>query len=288
MEEQRVDLLLVGLMNCESWEKKIIRALYTTPRHFYRRNFLSQDNCTGPGIFGDVMLDYGPVDYLAYIGCQIYTKPFFKELCGIKISDPLYSLPLGTLELSERHKYNIGFYHDVVLHRIDVLNFGPTDGRNPPDWWVEKSRTLRGLSANLSMAVVSGSRDLSDSAFAKLANANTVAIRRAEPVYIYWNFLSSIIRQFLGTFIQSQKDPTHRYAPSEVADIVHFGARLEKVDLRMPDGNQAKLCDWLKRFGVTAGSDIPAIQQWIMESAPVFAAADARPQTGLWFVKKAG
>lgn len=289
MDSHKADLLMIGVNNCEAWEKKIVRQMNCTPRWFNKPNYLSAENCVGIDVFGHVMLDYGPMDYLAYIGCQIYTKDFFRALLGVELKEPLYSLPLGTLEVSERGQHRIGFFHDMVVNRIDNLNFGPQNPAYPPEWWILQSRLKRGRSADIHLSIISSSTGLSDSALSKLARSYMVSLKRAEPTYIYRNFLSTIVRQNFTSFINSQKDASYRLVFDEVMDIVRFGMRLESIDLGMTPENQAVLCHWLKRYYLILGQDnMDALSQWLRDSSAAFVAADARPHTEVWAVSRVG
>jgi hypothetical protein len=272
IEQNHCDLLLVAVQNCEFWDGKIIRAVHSTPDVgvFEKTNRLSRQNVCGPDVFADVLHDYGPVDYLAYIGCQIYTKKLFLDLCRVQIREPLYSLPVGTLELASRGMYQIGFYHSLVTYRIDVLNFGPDNPAQPSNWWVSLSRVKRGLSKECALSVVSSSLDLGDKAFETLIKCNLMSVVRAEGRYIHRPYLSSLLHLLYDTFMRTREDRDYRLAHSEILDVMAFGERLEKIDLGIGAAAQTLVCEWLKNIAVTEGRlGLEPLQMWVNQYALV-------------------
>lgn len=283
MDKQRLDILLIGVLNREMYEGKSIRQLYSSPHHIYSKNYLPHHNTYGPEIFFDAMRDYGPVDYLAYIGCQIYTKNFFHELCQIKFPEPLYSIPIATLELTIRKKWLIGFFPQVVVTRIDNLQYGPNAAQQPPSWWVQRSRTDRGLSQFFKMSVITNSLSISSEAFSILVNSQEVATPRGTSQYLYWNFLYSFVIQLANSVIASAHDQTWRLCASELQNVVDFGKRLEQVDVGLSVDRCALISTWLQRFDVIGDYSRPEpIQQLISATPDVLRLLDSRPGMERW------
>lgn len=285
LRDHRLDLLLVGVNNREIYEGKPVRQLYSTPRHLNPKNRLAPGSCHGKDTFSDAIADYGPVDYLAYIGCQIYTKKFFRELCRIQseLSEPLYSIPVASLELSTRQDWDIGFYPDVVVTRIDHLQYGANSAQQPPDWWVFRSRTDRGLSRHILLAVISNSSYLSPSAFKTLVNSHTVSIPRGCPQYIFSNFLFSFVQQACNSVRLADKDATLRYCTSELCDIVKFGKRLGETEIGLPSDRQALISAWLQLFGVIGDySQTDKITELMSSSSAILTLLDGRPGMERW------
>lgn len=285
LRAHQLDLLLIGASNREIYEGKAVRQLYSTPRHLNPKNRLVPGNCHGKNTFSDAIADYGPVDYLAFIGCQIYTKRFFRELCRIQseLPEPLYSIPIASLELSTRQDWDIGFYPDVVVTRIDHLQYGVNSAQQPPDWWVFRSRTDRGLSRHILLAVISNSSHLSPSAFETLVNSHTVSIPRGCPQYFFSNFLFSFVQQACNSVRFATKDATLRYCTSELCDIVKFGKRLGEIEIGLPSDKQELISAWLQLFGVIGDYSQPAkIAELMSASAAVLTLLDGRPGMERW------
>lgn len=285
LRDHQLDLLLVGVNNCETYEGKPVRKLYATPRHLNPKNRLVPGGCHGKNTFSAAMTDYGPVDYLAYIGCQIYTKRFFRDLCRVQsdLPEPLYSIPVGSLELSTRQDWDIGFHPGVVVTRIDHLQYGANSSQQPPDWWVFRSRTDRGLSRHILLAVISNSLHLSPSAFKTLANSHLVSIPRGCPQYFFSNFLFSFVQQACNGVRCAPKDATLRYCTSELCDIVKFGRRLGEIEIGLSADKQALISAWMQLFGVIGDYTHPAeITQLMSASAAVLTLLDERPGMERW------
>ena len=153
MWDHDLDLLLVGVLNREVYQGKIIRQHSMTPRHLNSKNRLRGNDSFGNDIFSDAMSDYGPHPYTGDPGCQIYSKGFFRELCPIvaAMPEPLWAIAFGTLELTTQKQCKVGFTPEIVTLRIDHLQYGAHSGEHAPDWWVVRSRTERGLLDALAM-----------------------------------------------------------------------------------------------------------------------------------------
>jgi len=289
MTSQQADLLLIGVLNRELWEGKPVRELYATPRHVDPKNELPAVPVTGADVFRRAMTDFGPFDYLAYIGCQIYTQAFFRDLCAIELAEPLYALPVATLEATSRKEYRVGFFPDVVMVRTDHLQAGPSSPEQPAHWWVIESRTKRGLSRNVFMSVITNSLGLRQTAFDVLVNAQMVSMKRGSASYIYWNFLASLVRQTLGALAAVDKDPTFQFTQPEIADFVRFAKRLQRTDLGLPAQAHSALCSWLQRFDVLVDGHSPKdVATWKSLAPQALAILNARPKMGMWLVDRFG
>jgi hypothetical protein len=276
IEEHRIDLLLVGVINREVYNGKTLRQFYATPRHFNAKNLVDAKRCHGADIFAKSMTDYGPVDYNCFIGAQIYTKQFFVESCAVQETMPeqIYSIPLSTLEVTMRKEWNVGFFPEVVSIRIDELEHPVSAGRQ---------RTNRGLSNHILFSAVSNTLNLSMAAFATVVNSQAVSIRRGAPQYLYSNFLHNFVEQISSYIRLSPQDAALRYSATEIADIVRFGKRLQQVDIGLPADQKSAICTWLQQFGVLGDlSDQKKIDALLAGSAPVLQLLALRPDMERW------
>ena len=283
--EHALDLLLIGVLNRETYEGRAVRQMYSTPRHLHPKNRLPAAKTHGKHVFADAMHDYGPVDYLAYIGCQIYTKPFFRAMMIVQagLAEPVYSIPLACLQLALQEEWSYGFWPDVVALRVDHLQYGANSGEQPPEWWVVRQRTERGLSPHLLLAVLSSSLQLSASAFEALVNASTVSIVRGQPQYVYSNLLHLLVQQICAYTRQGALDARQRYSDAELADIVAFGERLAAANLKMDPEQQRLMSAWLRQF-LRAGdfSEPQKIEELLSPMATILNWLDGRPQMERW------
>jgi hypothetical protein len=285
LRKHQLDLLLVGVINCEVYEGKTARQFYATPRHLNPKNRLRAGSSYGKDIFSDVMMDYGPVDYLAYIGCQIYSKAFFRAMCAVQaaLPEPLYSIPVATLELTTRQQWVVGFFPEVVVTRIDHLQYGENSAQQPPDWWVVRSRTDRGLSGDLLCSVITNSLQLSPEAFATLVNSQMVAMSRGQSQYVFWNFLFVLVKQISHRVRDALSHAPLRYSAGELQDIVAFGHRLSAVDIGLSAPESATICAWLQYFGLIGDySDPDMIRKLISGLGLVLTLLDSRSGMERW------
>jgi hypothetical protein len=286
--EHALDLLLIGVLNREMHDGKTMRQMYSTPRHLSGKNRLPGEKTHGKDVYADAIRDYGPVDYLAYIGCQIYTKRFFEAMSRgqTRLAEAVYSIPLACLELAAEGEWRFGFYPEVVAVRVDHLQYGPNAADQPPDWWVVRQRTDRGLSPHLLLAVLSTSLQLSAKTFEVLVNAQTVAVARGVPQYVFSNLLYLLVQQISAYVGQAPADASLRYSSGELADIVAFGERLGAVELGMPAEQQRLMGAWLQQF-VRAGdfSEPGRIQELLSPAATILSWLDGRPQMERWIAQ---
>jgi hypothetical protein len=289
LREHQLDLLLVGVLNREMYEGKPVRQLYATPRHINPKNRLGPGRTFGRTIFADAISDYGPVDYLAYIGCQIYTKKFFLEMCRVQeeLAEAVYSIPLACLELTSRRDWAVGFFPEIVVTRVDHLQYGPNSGQQGPNWWVIRARTDRGLSDHIFLSVISSSLQLCDKSFNTLVNSQMIAIPRGSSRYLFSNFLFAAVEQ-LGGYLQSyQKSESCRYAAKELTDIVQFGARLRTVDIGLSEQTREMIGDWLQHFDDVQGySNSEVIEKLVSGAVAILTLLNARVGMERWVAQQ--
>jgi hypothetical protein len=285
MWEHELDLLLVGVLNREVYRGKIIRQHSMTPRHLNSKNRLSGNDSFGNDIFSDAMSDYGPHPYTGYLGCQIYTKGFFLELCPIvaAMPEPLWAIALGALELTTQKQWKVGFTPEIVTMRVDHLQYGANSGEHGPDWWVVRSRTERGFSKDLALAMISNSLELSPRPFQTLVNAQVVTNARGSSQYVFSNFLFMFVEQLRILAGECFRDRGYQYSWSELRDIIRFGKRLDTVETGLPPEERACISAWLQSFGVIGDYSNPRHLQGLMESADaVLTLLDRRPGMERW------
>jgi len=281
----QIDLLLVGAINREMYEGKPIRQIYFVPRHLNPKNRLGAGSCHGKDIYSDAFADYGPDGFISYPGCQIYTKRFFKQLCGVvaEFPEPLYTTAVATLELTMRQECAVGFWPEVVVTRIDHLLYGPDTDQQPPNWWIPQSRMNRGLSQHVILSIISNSLRLSPAAFSILVNCQMVSNRRAAPQYIFTNFLFSFVEQIRNVYKNCPDDRTWHYSAQELRDIVTFGERLGSVDIGLPAEHRALISQWLQHFEVIGDYSNPSDVRELMSGANmVLELLDRRPGMDRW------
>jgi hypothetical protein len=289
LRQHQLDLLLVGVINREVYEGKPVRQLYATPRHMNPKNRLGPGSAFGPTIFADAISDYGPVDYLAYIGCQIYTKKFFREMCRVQeeLAEPVYSIPLACLELTSRQDWTVGFFPEIVVTRVDHLQYGPDSGQQSPNWWVTRARTDRGLSDHIFLSVISSSLQLCDAAFSTLVNSHMIATQRGSSRYLFSNFLFNAVEQLGGYLQSSQKSESCRYSAKELADIVEFGARLRAVDIGLSEQRREMIGIWLRHFSDVQGYSNPeTIEKLVSGAVAILTLLNARAGMERWVAQQ--
>jgi hypothetical protein len=279
-----MDLLLVGVINREVYEGRLIRQQYVTPRHLDWKNRLSAADNVGGNIFSEAISDYGP-QALGYLGCQIYTKQFFRELCPVMTGMPesLWAIVFGTLELTTLKHWRIGFTPEIVTTRVDRLQYGANSGAYPPDWWVFRSRTDRGFSRHLTLAMITNSLQLSSRPFETLANAQVVSSARGSSQYIFSNFLFMFVEQLRDTTRECFHDRGSRYSWSELQDIVRFGKRLSTVEIGLPEEAHWGVCAWMESFGMVGDySNAYLVQELVLSADAVLTLLDRRPAMERW------
>jgi hypothetical protein len=284
MRDHELDLLLVGVMNREVHQGKVIRQHSTTPRHLNPKNRLSADESIGHEIYSDAMSDYGP-EALGYLGCQIYSKEFFRELCPVMAAmpEPLWAIVFSTLELTTQKQWKVGYTPEIVAMRIDCLQYGANSGEHPPDWWVVRSRTERGLSKHLILAMIANSLQLSQRPFEILVNAQVVVSLRGSSQYVFSNFLYMFVEQLRNVARDCLGDRDYQYSWSELRDIVRFGKRLKTVETGLPGEERACISAWLQSFGAIGDYSNARILQELMASADsVLTLLDRRPAMERW------
>lgn len=285
MIEHQLALLLIGVMNREVYRGQAVRQLYATPRHLNPKNRLPAEKTHGSDVFRSAMADYGPVDYLAYIGCQIYTKAFFREMCGMQavLSEAVYSIPLASLELTSTREWAVGFWPAVVVVRVDHLQYGANSAQQPQDWWVARQRTERGLSNHLMLAVLSSSLQLSSGAFETLVNSFTVSIARGKPQYIFANLLYLLVQQICGYVQHAAEDSRLKYSATELSDIARFAERLGSARLGMPVEQQKLMSQWLCVFGRLGDrANPPKVEELLSPAATILSWLDGRAGMERW------
>jgi hypothetical protein len=284
MREQELDLLLVGVTNREVHRGEVIRQHSTTPRHLNPKNRLSAIESIGHEIYSDAISDYGP-EALGYLGCQIYRKEFFRELCPAitAMPEPLWAIVFGTLELTTQHHRRVGYTPEIVAMRIDCLQYGADSGEHPPDWWVVRSRTERGFSKHLMLAMITNSLQLSQGPFEILVNAQVVISVRGSSQYVFSNFLYMFVEQLRNVTRECLRDRGYQYSWGELQDIVRFGKRLTGVETGLPDEERACISAWLQSFGAIGDYSNAGIVEELMASADsVLTLLDRRPAMERW------
>jgi hypothetical protein len=285
MQEHALDLLLVGVINREVHQGKTVRQQSMTPRHLNSKNRLNANDCFGSDIFSDAMSDYGPEAYAGYLGCQIYSKEFFRELCPIvaAMPEPLWALAFGTLELTTQKEWRVGYTPEILAVRVDRLLYGADSGEHPPDWWPIRSRTERGFSKHLTLAMISNSLQLSSAPFETLVNAQLVTSCRGSSQYEFSNFLFVFVEQFRNLARECSRDRGYQYSWNELQDIIRFGKRLRTVETGLPAEEHAYISAWLQSFGVIADYSNPENLHRLMISADaVLTLLDRRPGMERW------
>jgi hypothetical protein len=284
MREQETDLLLVGVTNREIYQGRLIRQQYVTPRHLDWKNRLSAADSVGESIFSEAISDYGP-EALGYLGCQIYTKRFFEELCPVMtgMPEPLWSIVFGTLELTTQKQWRIGFTPEIVTIRIDRLQYGANSGEYPPNWWVIRSRMDRGFSRHLTLAMITNGLQLSSRPFETLANAQVVSSARGSSQYIFSNFLFMFVEQLRDATRECFHDHGYRYSWSELQDIVRFAKRLSAVEIGLPEEAHWGVCAWLESFGMIGDySNASFVHELVLSADAVLTLLDRRPAMERW------
>jgi hypothetical protein len=285
MREHALDLLLVGVINREVYQGKVVRQQSMTPRHLNCKNRLGVNDSFGNDIFSDAMSDYGPEAYAGYLGCQIYSKEFFRELCPIvaAMPEPLWALALGTLELTTQKQWRVGYTPEILAMRVDRLLYGADSGKHPPEWWPIRSRTERGFSKHLTLAMISNSLQLSPGPFQTLVNGQLVTSRRGSSQYEFSNFLFVFVEQVRNLARECFRDRGYQYSWSELRDIIRFGKRLGAVEIGLPAEERACICAWLQSFGVIGDYSNPQNLYGLMASADaVLTLLDRRPGMERW------
>jgi hypothetical protein len=285
MQEHALDLLLVGVVNREIHQGKVVRQQSMTPRHLNSKNRLGVEDSWGSDIFSEAMSDYGPEGYAGYLGCQIYSKQFFQELCPIvaAMPEPLWALAFGTLELTTQKQWRVGYTPEILAMRIDRLLYGADSGEHPPDWWPIRSRTERGFSKHLTLTMISNSLELSAGPFQTLVNAQLVTSRRGSSQYEFSNFLFAFVEQMRNLARECFRDRGYQYSWSELRDIIRFGKRLGTVEIGLPAEEHACISTWLQSFGVIGDYSNPQNLHGLMASADaVLTLLDRRPGMERW------
>jgi hypothetical protein len=285
MQEHALDLLLVGVINREVYQGKVVRQQSMTPRHLNSKNRLSANDSFGSDTFSNAMSDYGPEAYAGYLGCQIYSKEFFRELCPIvaTMPEPLWALAFGTLELTTQKQWRVGYTPAILALRVDRLLYGADSGEHPPDWWPIRSRTERGFSKHLTLAMISNSLQLSPPPFETLVNAQLVTSRRGSSQYEFSNFLFVFVEQFRNLARECSRDRGYRYSWSELRDITRFGERLRTAETGLPAEEHARISAWLQSFEVLADYSNPENLHRLMTSADaMLTLLDRRPGMERW------
>jgi hypothetical protein len=285
LREHELDLLLVGVMNREVHQGKIIRQHSLTPRHLNFKNRLGTTDSTGKDIFSDAMSDYGPEAYAGYLGCQIYSKEFFRELCPVvaAMPEPLWAIAFGTLELTTRQEWRVGYSPEILAMRVDRLTYGADSGEHPPEWWPIRSRTARGFSKHLTLAMICNSLQLSPGPFQTLVNCQVVTSPRGSSQYLFSNFLFMFVEQMRNLARECYRDRGYQYSRSELQDIVRFGKRLRSVEAGLPAEELSCISAWLESFGMIGDYSNPQNLEGLMASADaVLTLLDRRPGMERW------
>ena len=288
LAQHELELLLIGVLNREVYLGNPVRQLYTTPRHLNPKNRLAATACHGESVFADAVHDYGPVDYLAFIGCQIYAKSFFQEMCAVQVEllEPLYSIPMATLEATTRRACRVGFWPEVVVTRIDHLQGGPDSGEQAAGWWVVKQRMDRKLSNHLMFSVLSSSLRVSAPAFGVFVNSQSVSMPRGRSQYVFSNTLFNLVQQICTYVRFGRENPAMRYSSMELKEIVCFGVRLQTIPTGLQASHQELICRWLMQFGSIEGyEDQCSIEQLLAPSEAVLKLLDMRPGTERWIAQ---
>jgi len=286
--EHELELLLIGVLNREVYQGKPVRQIYTTPRHLNPKNRLPATACHGKTIFADTVNDYGAVDYLAFIGCQIYTKAFFQRMSSVQVElvEPLYSIPMATLEATTRQECRVGFWPEIVVARIDHLQAGPNSGEQPVNWWIVKQRTDRGLSNHLMFSVLSSSLRLSKSAFEVFINSQSVSTPRARSQYVFSNVLFSLVQQICVYIRLGLENPSMRYSPVELQEIASFGERLHNSVRGLHAEHAEIIGRWLMSFAsIRDYADQKAIAKLLAPSEAVLKLLDMRQGMERWIAQ---
>jgi hypothetical protein len=281
--ENQLDLLLVGIINREAFRGKPMRHLYFPPRHMFPKNHLLHGKGYGTTTFADAMLDNGPIDYLSFIGCQIYTHKFFREMCALydEFPESLYVQSIATLELTMRKDWQVGFFPSVVVVRVYVL---PDDGslelvNN------DRYRTDRGLSRHTFLCAVTNSLYLSQAAFSIFVNSQSVSLRFANPQYMYSNVLWRLASEFSGMLAGATRDPTCRYTAGEMQDVVAFARRLRTVDIGLRAEQKELVCAWIEQFDMLGDYKDPGIIKYLVATGQgVLGLLDVRKNMERWLV----
>jgi hypothetical protein len=280
------DLVLVGVINREIYGGMPMRQLYATPRYPHGDNRLRGQVESGPDVFHRAMLDYGPVDYLAFIGCQLYRKSFFVSMTGIqdRLYEPLYSLPMATLATAASGAFRVLYFPAPVVVRIDVLLAGPDRGEHPSTWWIPRARIGRGRSWFPMMPIVSNMIDLDDESFSCVARARTVAVLRGHPVYLFDSFLGRLVGHGGPTLAQDNA-PELRLAPEERLHFATFADRLRALNICGDPGESSLVCDWLHAISGLTERDDQLRRELASLSAMILSILDRRVGFERWSMR---